>query len=105
MVCTLRSPVFSAPTNALMDLYAGPAERIQKDIFGSGFLWSGAFNGVWDNDVREDITLAMASAAAAGKTANEVWLAGLEATFPYLKDAGSATSAQAAKGYADKYGD
>lgn len=97
--------VGGAPTNALMEIYAGAAERMQKDIFGSGFLWSGAFNGVWDNDVREDITLAMASAAAANKTANEVWLAGLEATFPYLQEAGSASSAQAAKGYADKYGD
>jgi len=93
-----------APTQALMEIYSGVAERIQKDVFGSGFLWTGAFNGVWDNDVRDDINMAMASAAAAGKPHSEVMIAGIEATYPYLQEAGSATSAQTVEGYRQKYG-
>ena len=97
--------VGGAPANALMEIYAGAAERMVEDIFpGIFFNLTDIGNSVNDADVREDITLAMASAAASGKTSNEVWLAGLEATFPYLQEAGSASSAKAAKGYADKYG-
>ena len=80
------------------------AERMVEDIFpGIFFNLTDIGNSVNDADVREDITLAMASAAASGKTSNEVWLAGLS-PIPYLQEAGSASSAKAAKGYADKYG-
>lgn len=95
----------AAPTKALMEIYAGAAERIQKDIFGSGLFWSGAFNGVWDDDVREDVTLAMATAAASGKSDHDIWMAGIEATFPYIEEAGSASSAKAAAAIARKYED
>lgn len=90
----------AAPTKALMEIYAGAANRIREDLFGWDFP-----GGLDMDDVEQDVTLAMASAAAAGKSPNDVWLAGLEATFPYLQEQGSASSAQAAKAIADKYKD
>ena len=91
--------VGGAPTNALMDIYAGPANRMRLDLFG----WDFPF-GMDGDAIEEDVALAMSSAAASGKTANEVWLAGLEATFPHLEEQGSADSVHAAQGYANKYG-
>lgn len=91
--------VGGAPTNQLMEIYAGAAERMRKDIFG----WDFPF-GMDGDAIEQDVSLAMASAAAANKTANEVWLAGLEATFPYLQEQGSASSAMSAEGYRRRYG-
>ncbi len=88
-----------APTKALMEIYAGAANRMREDLFG----WDFPF-GLDMEDVEQDVALAMASAAASGKSPNDVWLAGLEATFPYLQEQGSASSAQAADRYRQKYG-
>jgi hypothetical protein len=89
----------AAPTKALMEIYAGAANRMREDLFG----WDLPF-GLDMDDVEQDVALAMASAAAAGKSSNDVWLAGLEATFPYLQEQGSASSALSADRYRQKYG-
>jgi hypothetical protein len=92
-------------TEETMSFYEGIAKNIQQDIFGSGFLWSGAFNGVWDNDVRQDIALAMANAAAAGKTIQEQYIAGVNATYKYQAENGSQNAARATATWKAKYGE
>lgn len=90
----------SPPTKALMEIYAGAANRMRLDIFG----WDLPF-GMDMAAVENEVTLAMATAAASGKSDHDIWLSGIEATFPYLEEAGSASSAKVAAGIARKYED
>jgi len=92
-------------TDEMMEFYKPIAEDIQEDIFGSGILWTGAFNDVWDYDVRRDIALAMANAAAAGKSIQEQFIAGYNATYKYQKESGSQNAARAAATWEAKYGE
>lgn len=92
-------------TEETIAFYADIAEDIQKDIFGSGILWTGAFNKVWDGDVRKDIALAMANAAAAGKSIQEQYIAGVNATYKYQREAGSQNAARATATWKARYGE
>lgn len=92
-------------TDETVEFYADIAKDIQQDIFGSGLLWTGAFNGVWDGDVRDEIALAMANAAAAGKPIQEQYIAGVNATYKFQKENGSQNAARSAATWKAKYGE
>ena len=92
-------------TEESMSFYKNIAKNIQQDIFGSGILWTGLGNDVWDGEVRDEIALAMANAAAAGKTIQEQYIAGIGATYKYQKDTGSQSAARSTAAWQAKYGD
>ena len=77
-------PEYAMPSAEAMDTYAPIANNYFKEIFGSGILWSGIGNGVWDDEIKRDMTIAMARASASDRTPEEVRMAGLEAAIPYL---------------------
>jgi len=68
-------------------------------------LWTGIGNDVWDGDVRDEIALAMANAAAAGKTIQEQYIAGINATYKFRKETGSQSAARSAATWQARYGD
>ena len=98
-----RQPNLSKPPSQdQMEFWDAAANRLQESIFPSPF-GSDMVNKVYDQDVVDEIKSAMAQAANSGAGFNDIMIAGLEATYPYIEAVGDAGPVSNASMFRSKY--